>query len=511
MIGELDGCDWDIISFSETRCDWGVATLPLGAKLLTSTQHTQSAGVAVLVHKHHVKSVLKHFVQSERLMYVDLALPGCIVRCISVYMPHMGYPAEELETVYEQLHQIVEAASRLGLKVLIGGDFNTQLDVGRRGDLLSELCHSFELNVANDQPGTNSWTFCSSLGVKRRLDYIIYSSYLTLVDGSPTDALDLGSDHRAVHAKFHMAQHPRKPEKKQTKRGWKPKDFDRYHDALQEQISHNVPKTIPDVEALLLSAVHKSDQLHAEVRTQSNVWDNAEFQELLSLRRACSNNRERCGLSKHIRKMLRKQLRERRNRRTSEILQSFRHLSDLEMLKFDPVRVGRDHPEASPCPMQFATFLADIFRSERDVRVIGASEAACCPISPFSIEELRRCLSEMKTNKGGDNDGLVLEMFKCASSDLHMVLLNVYNDMIATRQFEPKWQHTIFKMLPKGGNSSDVNNWRPIAALQITYKIFSKMLHNRLKSLLDTRQSADQFGFRPGVEWNTRCLFWTRL
>ena len=179
MIGELDGCDWDIICFSETRCDWGVATLPLGAKLLTSTQHTQSAGVAVLVHKHHVKSVLRHFVQSERLMYVDLALPGCIVRCISVYMPHMGYPAEELETVYDQLHQIVEAASRLGLKVVIGGDVNTQLDVGRRGDLLSELCHSFELNVANDQPGTNSWTFCSSLGVKRRLDYIIYSSYLT--------------------------------------------------------------------------------------------------------------------------------------------------------------------------------------------------------------------------------------------------------------------------------------------------------------------------------------------
>ena len=270
------------------------------------------------------------------------------------------------------------------------------------------------------------------------------------MDGSPTDALDLGSDHRAVYAKFCVAQHPRKPAKKQTKRGWKSKDLYRYHDALHEQISHNVPTTIPDVEALLLGVVQKIDQLHVEVRTHSNVWDTADFQELFSMRRACSNNGERCALSRHIRKMLRKQLRERRNRRTSEILQSFRHLSDLEMLKFDPVRVGRDHPEASPSPVQFATFLADIFRSERDVRVIGASEAACCPISPFSIEELRRCLSEMKTNKGGDNDGLVLEMFKCASSDLHMVLLNVYNDMIATRQFEPKWQHTIFQNVAKG-------------------------------------------------------------
>ena len=110
MIGELDGCDWDIICFSETRCDWGVATLALGAKLFTSTQHTQSAAVAVWVHEHHVKSLLEHFVQSERLMYVDVAFPGRIIRCICVYVPHMGYPSKDLETVYEQLHRIVKAA-----------------------------------------------------------------------------------------------------------------------------------------------------------------------------------------------------------------------------------------------------------------------------------------------------------------------------------------------------------------------------------------------------------------
>ena len=49
----------------------------------------------------------------------------------------------------------------------------------------------------------------------------------------------------------------------------------------------------------------------------------------------------------------------------------------------------------------------------------------------------------------------------------------------------------------KSGNLSETNNWRPIAILKITYKIFSSLLHLRLRRQLDYQQSADQVGFRP--------------
>ena len=41
-----------------------------------------------------------------------------------------------------------------------------------------------------------------------------------------------------------------------------------------------------------------------------------------------------------------------------------------------------------------------------------------------------------------------------------------------------------------------VTNWRPIAALKITYKIFSKLVHARIQDLLEREQSWDQMGFR---------------
>ena len=54
-------------------------------------------------------------------------------------------------------------------------------------------------------------------------------------------------------------------------------------------------------------------------------------------------------------------------------------------------------------------------------------------------------------------------------------------------------------MLPKTGDLTDAQNYRPIAILQIFYKIFSRMLYGRIRPLLDAQQSEEQTGFRAGI------------
>ena len=85
-----------------------------------------------------------------------------------------------------------------------GGDFNTQLHVGQRGDLLMQKAHMFNTVVAHAEKEHDSWTFC--MGVRRRLDVGLCSTVaLTLrTHGGPTDLLDLGSDHRAVRAALEL-------------------------------------------------------------------------------------------------------------------------------------------------------------------------------------------------------------------------------------------------------------------------------------------------------------------
>ena len=151
--------------FSETRSFRETVTLTSGDKLYSSTQPTNAAGVAILCHKRHVDAVISVQVVSERLMYLDLKVLTGLVRFVAVYMPHMGYPHHELQTVYDQLHLILDGAARVGAQVVVGGDFNTQLHVGHRGEVLEHFCTNFGLHVANDDDDLiENWTFRSSLG-----------------------------------------------------------------------------------------------------------------------------------------------------------------------------------------------------------------------------------------------------------------------------------------------------------------------------------------------------------
>ena len=105
--------------------------------------------------------------------------------------------------------------------------------------------------------------------------------------------------------------------------------------------------------------------------------------------------------------------------------------------------------------------------------------------------ELDYVVCKMRNGRCADTDGLMAEMFKYASVETKRC------DILKTGNLESSWRHSMFVMLPKSGDLSETNNWRPIAILKIAYKIFSSLLHLRLRRQLDFQQSVDQLGFWP--------------
>ena len=103
----------------------------------------------------------------------------------------------------------------------------------------------------------------------------------------------------------------------------------------------------------------------------------------------------------------------------------------------------------------------------------------------------------MKRRICADNTGIVAEMFKCATDEYLYTLLDCFNNMLTTGNLDPSWQESLFTMLPKSGDRSDVQNWRPIAILRMSYKIFARLIYARIKNQLDAKQSANQRGFKP--------------
>lgn len=112
------------------------------------------------------------------------------------------------------------------------------------------------------------------------------------------------------------------------------------------------------------------------------------------------------------------------------------------------------------------------------------------------MPELQYAVKKMKNRKSEDMSHTVTELIKHADGPFFGILLDMYNSILTTGNTPSNWHVTVFRMLPKTGDLSDANNWRPIAVLPILYKIFSKLVYARLHPVLEKYQSHDQFGFR---------------
>ena len=114
------------------------------------------------------------------------------------------------------------------------------------------------------------------------------------------------------------------------------------------------------------------------------------------------------------------------------------------------------------------------------------------------MDELKDAFKNMSNLRCADNDGLVVGMIKYGSLSLHERICEAFNSILHTGQIFEDWHNTIFQMLPKHGDGTQPGNWRPIAILPILYKLFAKLLYQRLSPLLFQHQSFDQNVFVLG-------------
>ena len=92
------------------------------------------------------------------------------------------------------------------------------------------------------------------------------------------------------------------------------------------------------------------------------------------------------------------------------------------------------------------------------------------------------------------------------------LVADVFNDVLEPEADIPKyWQETRFKVLLKKGNPQLPDNYRPIAVLPILYKLFSRIIYDRIKSWILDGHSCDQAGFRAGFSCDDHLFVVTLL
>ena len=128
----------------------------------------------------------------------------------------------------------------------------------------------------------------------------------------------------------------------------------------------------------------------------------------------------------------------------------------------------------------------------------------------ITLEELKSTLKDMKNDKSPGSDGFSVEFYKFFFSDIGIFLLRSINEGFKSGEFSVTQKQGIIICIPKENKDKKyLKNWRPITLLNISYKLASGCIANRIKSVLPEIINDCQKGFLKGryIGENIRLIY----
>lgn len=115
--------------------------------------------------------------------------------------------------------------------------------------------------------------------------------------------------------------------------------------------------------------------------------------------------------------------------------------------------------------------------------------------------EVESILMSLDSNSASGWDGIPIKLLKCCKDLLAPILSHLTNLCFNTGEFPQALKRSVVTPVHKGGDTSDVNNYRPISVLTGISKVLEKLLNKRLVSYLTKNEilSNCQYGFRKGL------------
>ena len=105
---------------------------------------------------------------------------------------------------------------------------------------------------------------------------------------------------------------------------------------------------------------------------------------------------------------------------------------------------------------------------------------------PFSEKELDEILKQLKSGKSSGPDGIPPEIFINGGKKFEELLLKVVNEVKRTVEIPTQWNDVDITTLYKNkGKRKDLNNQRGIFLTSVGYKLFERLIMNRMSDVTD--------------------------
>jgi hypothetical protein len=119
-------------------------------------------------------------------------------------------------------------------------------------------------------------------------------------------------------------------------------------------------------------------------------------------------------------------------------------------------------------------------------------------LKEFSEEEVKSALDSIGDFKAPGPDGMPSIFYKNLWDVVGRKLTTDVLHVLHGNKLPEGWNDTVISLIPKTDNPEHVSDLRPISLCNVTYKVVSKVLASRLRTILDDVISPSQNAFVPG-------------
>jgi hypothetical protein len=115
----------------------------------------------------------------------------------------------------------------------------------------------------------------------------------------------------------------------------------------------------------------------------------------------------------------------------------------------------------------------------------------------LSIVEVRRALGQIKSRRAPGSDEVTIDILKAGGEPIIRWMFEFFTDVWENEQMVKEWNiTTLIKLYKNKGDRKICDNYRGIALLNTTNKIFSRIILNRIQDLVDCQLLEIQSSFR---------------
>jgi hypothetical protein len=108
-------------------------------------------------------------------------------------------------------------------------------------------------------------------------------------------------------------------------------------------------------------------------------------------------------------------------------------------------------------------------------------------------------MQKIKKRKATDGTGMAGELYKAGGDWMTTHLVEKFNNVLESGVAPDLWKPVLFSMLHKDGDRGLIKNYRPLALLPLSYKIFATAILEKIRGEFISRQAIEQAAFQTGV------------